>query len=424
MDSQRDIFGIRTHFDGQTDFTQQFTTVGTDDRTTDHTVSGFVENQFGHTVSAVGGDCTTGCCPWEHGSFKVDAFGFRFFLGQTHPCDFRFGIRDRRDHFRIEVMFLASDNFGSNVTFVHTFVRQHWLTHDVTDRENVRYVSTKLFIHFDETTFGHSDTSFLGIQRFTVWYSAYRYQHTVITNRFCRCLFAFERDIQTVFFRFNGSYFGFQHHVEFLLNTFCVNLHHVFIGNRNQLIREFNHVDFGTQCRVHSTHFQTDDTTAQNQQFARNFFQFQRIGRVPYAWIVVRNERQFYRTGTRRDNRVIKLNGRHRAISGSHVNAVRAGELGDTVHHRYFALFGHARQTAGQLGHYFFFPQTDLVDISLRFTEYDTVFCQCFGFFDNFGYVQQCFRRNTTDVQTDTTQCTVAFDQNSFQAQVGSTESG
>ena len=33
MDGQRDVFGVGTHLDGQTDFTQQFTAVGTHDGT-------------------------------------------------------------------------------------------------------------------------------------------------------------------------------------------------------------------------------------------------------------------------------------------------------------------------------------------------------------------------------------------------------
>ena len=34
MDSQRDVFSVTTHFDSQTDFTQQLAAVGTDNRTT------------------------------------------------------------------------------------------------------------------------------------------------------------------------------------------------------------------------------------------------------------------------------------------------------------------------------------------------------------------------------------------------------
>ena len=146
------------------------------------------------------------------------------------------------------------------MAFVHTFVCQHWLTHDVADSEDVRHVGAQLFIHFDETTFSHGNTGFFSIQVFTVWYTAYRNQYVVIANRFNRCLFAFKRDIQTIFFRFNRGHFGFQHQVEFFLNAFGVNLHHVFVSGRNQLISKFNHVDFRAQSRVHSTHFQTDNT--------------------------------------------------------------------------------------------------------------------------------------------------------------------
>ncbi len=90
------------------DFTQQLTAVSTDNCTTDHTVRFFVENQLGHTVCAVGSDSATRSSPREGGGFVADAFLFRFFLSQTYPCNFWFGIGDGRDNFRIEVMFLPA----------------------------------------------------------------------------------------------------------------------------------------------------------------------------------------------------------------------------------------------------------------------------------------------------------------------------
>ncbi len=86
-----------------------------------------------------------------------------------------------------------------------------------------------------------------------------------------------------------------------------------------------------------------------------------------------------------------------------------------TVDHFDFAAFRHTSQTTGQLIDHFLFPGTNLVNIGFRFAEAITVFSQRFGFFDNFCYVQQCFRRDTADVQANTAKGVVTFYDYGFQ---------
>ncbi len=204
----------------------------------------FVENQFGHTVCAVGSDSTARRCPREGRRFIADAFLFRFFLGQTYPCHFWLGVRDGRDHFRIEVVFFTGDNFSGNVTFVNAFVRQHRLTDDIADREDVRHVGAQLFVNADEATVVHFHASFARVEVFTVRHTADSHQHGIITLRFGRRFFAFHGNVNTVFFRFNGSHFGFQHQVEFLADALGEDFNDVFISSRDNLVEHFNHVDF------------------------------------------------------------------------------------------------------------------------------------------------------------------------------------
>ena len=159
---------------------------------------------------------------------------------------------------------------------------------------------------------------------------------------------------------------------------------------------------------VHGTHFQTDDTTAHNQQALRHFFQFQCVGGVPYAWIFVRNKWQFNRTRARCDDGVVEVDHGF-AVFTFHFQSVCSGEFTQTVYHFHFTAFRHTSQTAGQLSDNFLFPGTNFVDIGFRFAEDDTVLSQRFGFFDNFCYVQQRFRRDTANVQTNTAQGAVTF---------------
>lgn len=83
-------------------------------------------------------------------------------------------------------MLHAGDNFCGNVAFVHAFVRQHRLTDDVADSEDVRHVGAQLFVDVDEATLVNFNTGFAGIQQFAVRHAADRYQHRVITLWFCR----------------------------------------------------------------------------------------------------------------------------------------------------------------------------------------------------------------------------------------------
>ena len=60
-------------------------------------------------------------------------------------------------------MLLARNVFCSNVTFVNRFVRQHWLTNDVTDSIDICYVSFHLLVDVDKATLVNGYTSFFSI---------------------------------------------------------------------------------------------------------------------------------------------------------------------------------------------------------------------------------------------------------------------
>ena len=128
----------------------------------------------------------------------------------------------------------------------------------------------------------------------------------------------------------------------------------------------------------------------------------------------MRNKRQLDRARTRRDDRIVEVD-HSLTVLTFNFQGVRPGEFTQTVDHFHFTAFRHTSQTAGQLSDNFLFPGTNLVDIGFRLTENDTVFSQCFGFFDNFCYVQQCFRRDTADVQANTAEGVVAFYDYGFQ---------
>ena len=140
-------------------------------------------------------------------------------------------------------MFQTGDNFCGNVAFMDTFVRQHRLADDIADSKDVRHVGAHLFVNADEAAIVNFHARFTCIEVFTVRYAADSDQHCVVTLRFRRCFFTFHGNVNTVFFRFNGSHFGFQHQVKFLADAFGEDFHHVFVGSRDNLVEHFHHVN-------------------------------------------------------------------------------------------------------------------------------------------------------------------------------------
>lgn len=94
---------------------------------------------------------------------------------------------------------------------------------------------------------------------------------------------------------------------------------------------------------------------------------------------------------------------------------VSFGEFIQIVDYFDFAAFCYISQIIGQLIDYFFFLGMNFVDIGFWFAEDDIVFSQRFGFFDNFCYVQQCFRRDIVDVQANIAKGVVMFYDYGFQ---------
>ncbi len=161
------------------------------------------------------------------------------------------------------------------MAFVDTFMRQHWLTHDVTDSKNVWHIGAQLLINVDKATIINFNTRLTRIQQLTVRHAANRNQHRIIALWLCWRFFAFHRDIDTVFFGFYRCHFGFQHQIELLADPLGKDFHHVFICCGDHLIKHFDHVNLRTQCVVNGPHFQTNDTTAHHQQALRNRSQCQ-----------------------------------------------------------------------------------------------------------------------------------------------------
>ena len=88
------------------------------------------------------------------------------------------------------------------------------------------------------------------------------------------------------------------------------------------------------------------------------------------------------------------------------------------------ALFGHGRETAGELGDHLLLAGAHLVEVDLRLAEGDAHRVQRLDLFEDGSGMQQGFGGDTTDVQADAAECVVALDQDDLLAEVGGAEGG
>src|SRR6476620_4878981 len=123
MHSERDIGGIRTHFDGESNLGDQVASRRSDNAATDHAFGGLVEDQLGESLTAAQRQGTSAGGPREAAFSVRDARGFRFVLGHPDPCHLWIGVGDRRNDPRVAVALLTTSDLGGNMAFVGRLVR-------------------------------------------------------------------------------------------------------------------------------------------------------------------------------------------------------------------------------------------------------------------------------------------------------------
>src|SRR5688572_29946976 len=158
VDGLADVGGVGAHLDRERELADQVARAGADDRAAHQAVRLRVEQQLGETLVAAIGDGTPRSGPGKLRHADRGALLPRLVLGQADPGDLRIRVRHRRNHARIEVRFHPGGRLRGDMTFVHRLVREHRITRDVADGEDVRHAGAHLTVDRDES---------LGIDRHT-----------------------------------------------------------------------------------------------------------------------------------------------------------------------------------------------------------------------------------------------------------------
>ena len=341
------------------------------------------------------------------------------------------GIGDAGNYRRIEVALLPRRHFGRHMSLMHRLVGQHGLADDVADGEDVRHAGAHLAVDRDEAAIIDHHAGLLGADLLAVRAASGGLQDHVVALCLGRCLLAVELDPEAVRFGVHGDGFGLQHHlVETLGVLLFPDLDQVAVRALHQAVEHFDHVNFGAQRRVHRRHFQADDAAADDQHALGHETQLEGAGGIDDARIL-RDEGQMKGCGPRGDDAFLEaddlpLAGLFLCAAGHGLDFEMVGieEVAIATHGVDLARLGHAGEATGELADYFFLVRTKLVDIHLGRRKTDTEIAGMLGLFHHGGDMEQRLRRNATDVEADTAEGRVAFDDDSLHAEVRGPERG
>ena len=324
---------------------------------------------------------------------------------------------------------MSRGDLRGDMRLVHGFVREHRLADDVADREDVRHVGAHLLVRRHEAAVGDHDARLVRSDDLAIRAAPNGHQHQVVQLRFGRRFGAFETDLDAFRCGFGRHRFCLQHHVVETRGVLLLpHLDEVAVGAGHHHVKHFDDVDARAERRVHGGHFEPDDAAADHQHALRDRLQLQRAGGIDHARIFG-NERKLYRLAAGGDDRLLETDGflvagfvLARPRCQLDLDMIRIEKAPDPAHDVDLARLGHAGETAGELLDHAFLEATKLVDVDLRRRVLDAVTAQFLHFVHHGRSVQKSLRGNAADVETDTTQRRVAFDQHRFHAEVSGAE--
>ena len=112
------------------------------------------------------------------------------------------------------------------------------------------------------------------------------------------------------------------------------------------------------------------------------------------------------------------------AILAFHFNCIGGNKAAVAVHDFHLALFRQLRETAGELANHLVLEAGQFVQLDFGLAESDAVRRHFRGFGNNLRGVQQGFGWNAADIEANTADVVVAFNQYHLLAEIGGAESG
>ena len=141
-------------------------------------------------------------------------------------------------------------------------VREHRVTDDIANREDIGHVGAHLPVNRDETHIIDVDPGIFGADFFTVRTPPDRDQN-LVENGGIRRLVTFEGYLQAILLRLDLGYLGFQQDgLVARLDYLGQRTHEILVATRDQAVHELDHGNLGTERVVDRGHLEADDAAA------------------------------------------------------------------------------------------------------------------------------------------------------------------
>jgi len=425
MDGEADVFGERSHFDGEYAFGDHLAGSHADDADTENTLGVGIDEKLGHAFGAVESDGAAGGSPGKLRDFDFAIFFLRLRFGESAPGDFRIGEDDSGDSGWLEGDFVSGNGFDGGAAFVHRFVGEHGFADYIADGVDGRIGSLKLFVHFDETFGADFDLSLVEAGDFRVGLAADGDQDAVEELFLHSAILRFQRGANAggfVLHRFDGGVE--QDAGKHFFQALVERQDEVAIGAREQAGKHFYNSDAGSEGGVDGAEFETDISSADYEQSAGDIFEIQRAAGIHHARSVELERRNNCGAGAGRDNDAVEGETLFCAVGFTDAQCPGVFKRGAALHEFHFALLGENAESSGQLFYDAFFPRAQARQIDVWRLKVDAPGFGLFRFFEQLGYVQQGLRRDAAAVEADSAGVCLGIDKGDGHAEIGGEECG
>ena len=209
-------------------------------------------------------------------------FGFKLFFSVSYRCNFRVGVYNTRDGVVVNMRMLTSDALNCENTLILGFVGQHGSSHHITNSQNVLDVGLEVVIDNDSAFIVDLDASLVEVEPSSVGSSSSGDQDMLsFESLFISSLNRFNSDFSMISMVLTSGNLSRSHDLDALFHQDLVeSFGDFFIDARGDLIQKLDNSHVSTHSLVNRGHFQTNDTTSDDDQIFGDFGDGEGAGRA------------------------------------------------------------------------------------------------------------------------------------------------
>ena len=421
VDAEGKILRGRAHLDGEHAFGDEFARAMADDAHAQHALGGRVNDELGHAVGAVKGQCAPASSPREFRHADFDALGLRLGFGQAAPGDLGVGEDDSGDDGLVCAGRLAGDDFHGGARLARGLVRKHHAARDVADGVDGRVGGLLFLVHHEEALFVELGLGVFEAEVFAVRRAAHGDEDAVV-EFFLLHAFVLGDDFDLL--PGGGHLQDLRLHAhlgEILLRVSHHRPREVGVGAEENAVERLDDGDFAAERGVNRAQLHADVAAADDEQLLGNLLNLQRLGGGHYTRVAEVESLRQRGLGADGDDGVLVAD---ELLPGLGLDAQGVGtlEVAASVDDGDAALRCELGDAAGELGDDGVLPRAELVQLDLGRGEGDAAMGGLLCASDGVSRVEQGLGGDAAAVEAHAAELGIAFKEDNFLAEVGSVE--